>query len=82
MLARLALRRCSAKRASFRGLSNYHPLASHVDTPDNTVETYFDFTKANYDTVERILAKYPTNYRQSGVIPLLVRERGRSGGSS
>ena len=33
-------------------LTNYKPLGSHRDTPDNTMETYFDFTKENYQRVE------------------------------
>lgn len=43
----------------------------HRDTPDNTADTYFDFTEENYVRVEKILAKYPLNYRQAGIIPLL-----------
>ena len=35
--------------------SNFHPLASHRDTPDNTDETYFDFTEENY---KRVSIKY------------------------
>lgn len=31
--------------------SNYHPLGSHRDTPDNMDETYFDFTEDNYKRV-------------------------------
>lgn len=31
--------------------SNYHPLASHRDTPDNNALTFFDFTAENYNRV-------------------------------
>ena len=34
--------------ASKRWLSNFHPIASHKDTDDNTENTYFDFTPENY----------------------------------
>eukprot|EP00753_Platysulcus_tardus_P016834 PLAT6071.1.p1 GENE.PLAT6071.1~~PLAT6071.1.p1 ORF type:complete len:275 (+),score=142.72 PLAT6071.1:93-917(+) len=46
-------------------------IGSHVVTEDNTEDTAFDFTPENYKVVERILAKYPKNYKQSGTIPLL-----------
>ncbi|CAM9260848.1 unnamed protein product, partial [Sphacelaria rigidula] len=46
-------------------------LPQHRDTPDNTAETYFDFTPENYARVEKIMAKYPANYRQASIIPLL-----------
>ncbi|KAJ1447781.1 NADH dehydrogenase [Pelagophyceae sp. CCMP2097] len=80
MLPRASALRGASARAGLRGLSNFHPSASHIDTPDNTVETYFDFTKENYATVERILAKYPANYRQSGAIPLLDLAQRQHGG--
>jgi NADH dehydrogenase (ubiquinone) flavoprotein 2 len=37
----------------------------------NTEDHAFDFTDANYKVVERILAKYPANYKKSATIPLL-----------
>ena len=79
----------------------------HIDTPDNTEDTPFDFTELNYKKVyvvpscipflrlssntclshttasghrrtghcahirEAILSKYPDNYKQSAMIPLL-----------
>ena len=53
---------------------------SHVDTEDNTSETYFDFTEENYERVERICGKYPANYRQSAIIPLLDLAQRQNGG--
>ena len=47
------------------------PLPAHIDTPDNNADTPFDFTTDEYKLIEKILAKYPLNYKQSGVIPLL-----------
>jgi NADH dehydrogenase (ubiquinone) flavoprotein 2 len=52
----------------------------HIDTPDNTVDAKFDFTEENYKRVEMILAKYPSNYKQSGIIPLLDLAQRQSGG--
>lgn len=60
--------------------TNYHPLGSHVDTPDNTGSTYFDFTEENYKRVEMILARYPANYKQAGIIPLLDLAQRQHGG--
>lgn len=55
-------------------------LGQHRDTPDNTAETFFDFTEENYVRVEKILAKYPANYRQASIIPLLDLAQRQHGG--
>lgn len=52
----------------------------HIDTPDNTQEVHFDFTAENYKRVELVLAKYPKNYKQSGIIPLLDMAQRQAGG--
>ncbi|GMI06698.1 hypothetical protein TrRE_jg6412 [Triparma retinervis] len=54
--------------------------ASHINTPDNTTETYFDFTEENYERINRILSKYPANYKQSGIIPMLDLAQRQAGG--
>jgi len=51
-----------------------------VDTDDNKVTTRFDFTEENYETVYKILSKYPSNYKQSGIIPLLDLAQRQNGG--
>lgn len=43
----------------------------HYDSPDNNVDTPFDFTADNYRRVHQILKRYPKNYKQSAVMPLL-----------
>ena len=43
----------------------------HHEEPYNNWETEFDFTPANYKRAEEILARYPSNWKQSAVIPLL-----------
>ncbi|CAN0315148.1 unnamed protein product, partial [Ectocarpus sp. 4 AP-2014] len=48
-----------------------HTTQQHKDTPDNNETTFFDFTDENYARVEKIMAKYPANYRQASIIPLL-----------
>lgn len=47
------------------------PKLQHKDTPDNNETTFFDFTDENYARVDKIMAKYPANYRQASIIPLL-----------
>ena len=56
------------------------PRTQHINTPDNTQETYFDFTEENYKLVNKILSKYPANYKQSGIIPLLDLAQRQHGG--
>jgi len=63
-----------------RQLSNYHPIAQHRGDGDNTEETYFDFTPDNYDRIEKILGRYPENYKQAGIIPLLDLAQRQAGG--
>jgi len=42
-----------------------------TDDLANSEDTPFDFTPENYKIVKTILNKYPRNYKQSGIIPLL-----------
>ncbi len=51
-----------------------------MDREDNKVTTRFDFTEENYETVYKILSKYPSNYKQSGIIPLLDLAQRQNGG--
>ena len=46
-------------------------FVQHKSDPTNTEDHSFDFTDENYAVVERILAKYPDNYKKSAVMPLL-----------
>jgi len=52
----------------------------HRPSPTNTAETPFDFTDENYDKIDVLLARYPSNYRASGVIPLLDLAQRQAGG--
>ena len=46
---------------------------NHWDVPvENVEETPFEFTEENYTEVRWLLSKYPTNYKQSACIPLLM----------
>lgn len=55
-------------------------LSQHRPTADNTSETYFDFTPENHKRAELILGRYPINYKQAGIIPLLDLAQRQSGG--
>jgi NADH dehydrogenase (ubiquinone) flavoprotein 2 len=48
-----------------------HGLVVHQDTDYNNANTPFDFTPANYEKVKDIVSRFPSNYKQSAVIPLL-----------
>lgn len=61
-------------------LGGREPLRMHKDTKENTDETYFDFTPENYDRVSKILGRYPANYKQAAIIPLLDLAQRQAGG--
>jgi NADH dehydrogenase (ubiquinone) flavoprotein 2 len=71
-------RRVVATKLATRSLA--HTPSFHVNTPDNSPEQYFDFTEENYGRVKSILSKYPANYKQSGIIPLLDLAQRQNGG--
>jgi NADH dehydrogenase (ubiquinone) flavoprotein 2 len=45
---------------------------SHKETQTNNDSTPFEFTADNYKEVEKILTKYPSNWKRSAIIPLLT----------
>lgn len=52
----------------------------HRDTDSNNESTTFDFTEENYQQIKEILKRYPVNYKQSAVIPVLDLAQRQSGG--
>mmetsp|Transcript_93920 Transcript_93920/g.265276 ORF Transcript_93920/g.265276 Transcript_93920/m.265276 type:complete len:280 (+) Transcript_93920:40-879(+) len=60
--------------------SNFHPIAQHRDTDDNNQETYFDFTPDNFKRAEMIIGRYPANYKQAAIIPMLDLAQRQCGG--
>ncbi|KAL3786481.1 hypothetical protein ACHAWO_006097 [Cyclotella atomus] len=78
--ARHLSRRLPTAAAGVQVRSMGHAQSFHINTPDNTPETYFDFTDENYTRVYKILSKYPANYKQSGIIPLLDLAQRQHGG--
>lgn len=64
------LRAPSALAAPRRALSAQFSQHRENDA-SNTPDSVFDFTAENYIIVQNFLAKYPKNYKQSAIIPLL-----------
>lgn len=60
-----------------RGLAG---VVVHRPSPTNTAETPFDFSDENYAKIDTLLARYPSNYKASGVIPLLDLAQRQAGG--
>ena len=50
---------------------SFGAFVNHRDTEDNLEETPFEFTEESYKEIDFWLAKYPTNYKHSAVIPVL-----------
>lgn len=61
-------------------MSNFKALGQHKDTKDNKESTFFDFTEENYKRVNLVLGRYPSNYKQAAIIPLLDLAQRQHGG--
>lgn len=48
-----------------------HGISQHRPDARNDPDAEWDFTEDNYAQIERIIQKYPINYKQSAVMPLL-----------
>lgn len=55
-------------------------LSVHRDAKHNREETPFEFTAENYAKIAEIRKRYPKNYAQSAVIPLLDLAQRQAGG--
>lgn len=51
--------------------ASFSAFVNHRNSEDNLEETPFEFTEENYTEIRKIIAKYPSNYKHSAVIPLL-----------
>merc|ERR1712113_114367 len=47
------------------------PVNIHLDSDANNVVTPFEFSESTMEKVQAVLDRYPSNYKQSAVIPLL-----------
>merc|ERR1711990_566014 len=86
-VSRAAFRKCSAVvaarslRTSAPALGG-HGISQHRPDERNDPNMDWDFTDDNYAHIERIINKYPLNYKQSAVMPLLdlaQRQQGENG---
>ncbi|KAH0933604.1 NADH dehydrogenase [ubiquinone] flavoprotein 2, mitochondrial [Brassica rapa] len=86
MLARLAAKRLLEIRQAFRQppTQAYRSFSTalnyHLDSPDNKPDLPWEFSEANKSKVKEILSYYPSNYKQSAVIPLLDLAQQQHGG--
>jgi len=76
----LKMTRLPTRSILARNFSNFYVNPSHRDTPDNTPETFFDFTPENHQRVNSVLGRYPKNYKQAAIIPLLDLAQRQCGG--
>jgi len=53
------------------GGAKAHEDLEHHDTENNNTDTPFDFTPENWETAKKILKKYPSNFKQAAILPLL-----------
>jgi NADH dehydrogenase (ubiquinone) flavoprotein 2 len=49
----------------------YYLNAQHRDTQENNPKIPFSFTADNLKVADRIMAKYPPQYKKAAIIPLL-----------
>ena len=49
------------------------------DTETNNNSTPFEFTTENYKEVQKLLSKYPSNWKRSAIIPLLTLAQKQNG---
>merc|ERR1711990_497238 len=75
-VSRAAFRKCSAVVAarsihSRAPLLGGHGISQHRPDARNDPDMEWDFTEENYAQIERVVEKYPINYKQSAVMPLL-----------
>jgi len=75
MLAAIARRGaprvCTQSAARVAAVRHGHGISQHRPDDRNDPNMDWDFTEENYAHIQRIIQKYPINYKQSAVIPLL-----------
>ena len=57
----------------------FSKLVTHRDTPENNDDTYFEFTPENYTAINKLLERYPANYKRSAVLYLLHMAQKQNG---
>lgn len=66
-----AVHRAPSRAFNATRVLNSGGLVVHKDTDYNNADLPWDFTPESYQKIEVVLKKFPSNYKQSGVIPLL-----------
>lgn len=61
----------NASRASVIKRPFSSVYVNHREDPTNTDSIPFDFTPENYRELDKLLAKYPVNYKKSALLPAL-----------
>ena len=54
-------------------------IVNHMEDLTNTQSHIFNFTPENELEIEKILKRYPSNYRKSGIIPVLFIAQKQNG---
>ncbi|CAN6706879.1 unnamed protein product [Malus baccata var. baccata] len=67
-----------SRRSPVRSFST--ALNYHLDSPENNPDLPWEFSEANKQKAKEILSHYPSNYKQSAVIPLLDLAQQQHGG--
>jgi NADH dehydrogenase (ubiquinone) flavoprotein 2 len=79
-LARLSRRQVAGFHTS-RAVSG-HGIVQHRPSSYNNENTPFEWTAESLKKIEVVLKKYPSNYKQSGVIPLLYIAQEQDGANN
>ena len=61
----------AARPAALIGARSFSAFVNHRNTEDNNEDTPFEFTPENFEEIHKLLNKYPSNYKESAIIPAL-----------
>ncbi|RKP26467.1 thioredoxin-like [2Fe-2S] ferredoxin-domain-containing protein [Syncephalis pseudoplumigaleata] len=70
-LSRWAVRSTATRHLHATTTQRSAAIFVHRDSPDNNPNIPFAFSTENLKTVDRIIAKYPPQYKKAAIIPLL-----------
>ncbi|KAJ2255647.1 NADH:ubiquinone oxidoreductase 24, partial [Coemansia sp. RSA 454] len=77
-----ALRSVSIRQLSTTRTARSDAIFIHRDTPENNPSIRFEFDAKNLDEAQRIMAKYPPQYKKAAMIPLLHLAQKQNGWTS
>lgn len=76
----LSHRSSAAVPATLPSRSLSTALNIHRDSPDNNLKTPFEFSEVTLKKAHELISHYPSNYKQSAVIPILEIVQQQNGG--